>query len=339
MKSRKLAPAMAAAAIAAILVLAPAAASADTYAPGANNQTFATGFGGWTQSSSSTGACIPAVTCPIVSNVWVATGGAGGAEGFIRTNIIGVLTAATTTDAIWQSPTFTYSGNGGAVPSSITYTMDRQANVTALLAVAGNEANYSVSLLDATTGTSLAVLPSATQAGAATWTSIPAININPSQLTVGHRYAIRVTSSYTNGTGVFVLPSGNSDYDNVRLSTAGAGSVPSSSVLAQLIQSDGLPGSATLKGNKLKLKVKCPKQLAPNSCKYLLQGLSKGKKSKAATALKRVTIAAGKKKKVSITVKQKFLAKYQKAKKVYVKAQVTVGGLKTTVVKKMKLKH
>jgi hypothetical protein len=339
MKSRKLGPALAAMAVAGFLALIPAAASADDYAPGANNQTFATGFGGWTQSSSSTGLCVPAVTCPVVTNTWQPSGGAGGAEGFLRTGIVGVAALATTTDSIWQSPTFTYNGNGGAVPSTATFNLDRQANVTALLAVAGNQANYSAQLVDATTGTALTVVSPTTQAGAASWTSIPAVGINPSQLTVGHRYAIRVISTYTNGTGVFVLPTGSSDYDNVKLSTTGAGSIPDSSVLAQLIQSQGLPGSAKLKGNKLQLKVKCPKQAAPNSCKYLLQGLAGGKKSKAATALKRVTVKAGKTKKVSIAVKQKFLAKYQKAKKVYVKASVSVGALKTTIVKKMKLKH
>jgi hypothetical protein len=194
-------------------------------------------------------------------------------------------------------------------------------------------------LTDVTTGTSLTVVAPTTQAGAPTWTSIPAVSISPSQLIVGHKYAIRVISTYTNGTGAFVLPSGSSDYDNVKLSTTGAGQIPDSSVLAQLIASQGLPGSAKLKGNKLQLKVKCPKQAAPNSCKYLLQGLAKGKKSKAATALKRVTVKAGKKKTVSIAVKQKFLAKYQKAKKVFVKAKVTVGALMTSIVKKMKLKH
>ncbi|MDX6616185.1 MAG: hypothetical protein QOD60_1276 [Solirubrobacterales bacterium] len=339
MKSRKLVPALATVAVAGLLALSPAVASADTYAPGANNQTFATGFGGWTQSSASTGLCVPAVTCPIVSNTWQSTGGAGGAEGFLRTTVTSVATLATTTNAIWQSPTYTYNGNGGAVPTTATFTMDRQADVTALLAIAGAQANYTVELLDATTGTALTVVPPTTQAGAAGWTSIPAVNINPSQLNVGHRYAIRVTSTYTNGTGVFVLPTGGSDYDNVKLSTTGAGQIPDSSVLAQLIQSQGLPGSAKLKGNKLQLKIKCPKQAAPNSCKYLLQGLAKGKKSKAATALKRVTVKAGKKKTVSIAVKQKFLAKYQKAKKVYVKANVSVGALKTTTVKKLKLKH
>ncbi len=339
MKSRKLTAALAAAAVAGVLAIAPAGAGADTYAPGADNQTFATGFGGWTQSSSSEGLCVPAVTCPIVGNVWVSTGGADGNEGFLRTTVTGIATLATTTTSIWQSPVFTYNGAGGAVPSSATFTMDRQANVTALLAIAGSQANYGVELIDATTGTALTVVAPITQAGAASWTSIPAVNINPSQLILGHRYAIRVASIYTNGSGIFVLPSGSSDYDNVRLTTAGAGSIPNSVSLAQLIKKDGVPNSATYKGNKLKLKVKCPKQAAPNSCVYLLRGLAKGKKSKAATALKRVKIKAGKKKSVSISVKSKYKSKYAKAKKVYVKATVTVGGLKATVVKKMKLKH
>jgi predicted DNA-binding antitoxin AbrB/MazE fold protein len=67
--------------------------------------------------------------------------------------------------------------------------------------------------------------------------------------------------------------------------------------------------------------------------------LAKGKKSKPATGKKKVTIKAGKKKKVKIKVKPRFLAKYQKAKKVFVKAKVQVGTVKATVTKKMKLIH
>jgi hypothetical protein len=339
MNRRKLASTLAAVGVAGVLALAPAAAGADTYAPGANNQTFATGSGGWTQSSGNAEFCVPTVTCPVVANVWVSTGGAGGNEGFIRSAVNGLAAVATTTTATWQSPTFTYNGTGGAVPASATFTMDRQADVTALLAVVGNEANYGAELVDATTGTALTVVAPTTQAGAPGWTSIPAVNISPSQLTLGHRYAIRVISTYVNGTGAFALPMGNSDYDNVRLTTAGAGSIPDSATLAQLIKSDGLPGSAKYKGGKLKLKVKCPKQAAPNTCVYLLQGLVKGKNSKAATALKRVKIKAGKKKDVSISVSSKYQSKYANKKKVFVEATVTLGGLKATVVKKMKLKH
>jgi hypothetical protein len=101
----------------------------------------------------------------------------------------------------------------------------------------------------------------------------------------------------------------------------------------------GLPNKATLRGNKLLLKIKCPKEASPNACEYVLRGLAKGKKSKRATAKKKVTIKAGNKKKVKIKVKPKFLARYQRAKKVFVKAKVQAGTVTATLVKKMKLIH
>src|SRR5689334_22608808 len=122
MSSRKLAALIATAAIAAAVTAAPA--SADTYAPGANNQTFATGFGGWTQSSSDDGLCVPAVTCLIINNVWTTSGGGAGGpgDGYLSTQVSAVAAAATTSNAVWQSPTFTYNGNAGAVPSTATFT-------------------------------------------------------------------------------------------------------------------------------------------------------------------------------------------------------------------------
>jgi hypothetical protein len=346
MRSRKLAPALAVVACAGLFSLAPAAAGADTYAPGANAQTFATGAGGWTNTTSMDGLCISPLICPAISNNFVGTGGVGGAgDGYINTALTGVLsTVAATSTGTWESPAFTYNGNSGLVPATATFDLSRLPNISALLGIdVLNDSFFKVDLVNTTNNSVINLVPPISKPlGDNVWAAIPTASVNPALLSLGTKYKIRITTSYH--TVVSVLPSGSIGYDNVRISTTGTGAnggseITSSSQLAQLILSQGLPNSATLRGNKLLLKVKCPKQAAPHSCKYVLRGLAKGKKSKAATGKKKVTIKAGKKKKVKIKVKPRFLAKYQKAKKVFVKAKVQVGTVKATVTKKMKLIH
>jgi hypothetical protein len=343
----KLATTLAAVACTAVAAWAPTVANADSYAPGTDNQNFAASQGGWTQSSQSAGLCVALVTCPGVSNTFKVTGGTGGAgDGYIDTAFTSLLsTGLGTSTGIWESPAFTYNGNGGVVPATATVDLSIQPTVSALLGLS-NTSSYRVDLVDQGTSSVIQVAGPTALVSNAAWASIPTANLNPSLLTLGHSYKIRVSTAYQSV--LAVIATGDVGYDNVRLTTAGSGgggggggetTITNTDQLTQLILTQGLPSSATLKGNKLKLKVKCPKQLAPDPCKYVLQGLSKGKKSKPATKRKKTSIKAGKKKIVVIKVKPKFLAKYQKAKKVNVKAHVTVGTISASMVKKMKLIH
>jgi hypothetical protein len=223
--SRKLVPALAISACALAVSLAPTAASADSYVPGANNQGFATGQGGWGNSTSSTGLCVTAVNCPLITNSFQAAGGAGGGgDGFIRTSVVSVASAGATSSGIWTSPAFTYAGNGGNIPTSVTFDMQRQSDVSALLAIPGNLATYGVRLLDNSNATAVTVVAPATLAGANSWTSIPSAGINPALLAFGHSYSIEVTSTYDTVAGA--VPMGNADYDNVALTTAGNAGPP-----------------------------------------------------------------------------------------------------------------
>jgi hypothetical protein len=341
----KLATTLAAVACTAVAAWAPTVANADSYAPGTDNQNFAASQGAWTQSSQSAGLCVALVTCPAVSNTFKVTGGTGGAgDGYIDTAFTSVLTTgAGTSTGVWESPAFTYNGNGGVIPASASVDLSIQPTIQTLLGIT-NTSSYRVELVDQANSSVVQVAgPTALVANAA-WASIPTANVNPALLTLGHSYKIRVSTAYQSVAAV--LATGDVGYDNVRLTTAGTGgggvgdtTITNTDQLTQLILTQGLPSSATLVGNKLKLKVKCPAQLAPDPCKYTLQGLSKGKKSKPATKRKKTSIKAGKKKIVVIKVKPKFLAKYQKAKKVNVKAHVTVGSLSASMVKKMKVIH
>lgn len=341
MKRRKIATTLAAAACAAVAAMAPTVANADTYAPGTNNQNFATSQGTWTQTSASAGLCVGLLTCPVVNNTFKATGGAGGAgDGYINTQFVSLLTTgAGTSTGIWSSPAFTYNGNGGVPPGSAIFNLSIQPTLQNLLGIS-NTSNYRVDLVDQANNSVIQVTGPTSLVGNSAFASAPTATVNPSLLTLGHSYKIRISTAYQSVAAL--LQNGDVGYDNVALTTAGGNggsTITDTATLTQLILSQGLPNSATLSGNKLKLKVKCPKQAAPLPCQYVLQGLSKGKSSKPATKRKKANIKAGKKKNVVIKVKPKFLAKYQKAKKVNVKAKVTVGNVKVNVVKKMKLIH
>jgi hypothetical protein len=337
----KLATTLAAVACTAVAAWAPTVANADSYAPGANNQNFAASQGTWTQTSASAGVCVGLLTCPVVSNTFIATGGTGGAgDGYIDTKFTSLLTTgAGTVTGIWSSPAFTYNGNGGVPPGSASVGLSIQPTISALLGLSNNS-SYRVDLVDQANQGVIQVAGPTALVNNTAWASTPTANVNPSLLTLGHSYKIVISTAYQSV--VALLQNGDVGYDNVSLTTAGGNggsTITDTATLTQLILSQGLPNSATLSGSKLKLKVKCPKQAAPLACQYALQGLSKGKTSKPATKRKKATIKAGKKKNVVIKVKPKFLAKYQKAKKINVKAKVTVGNVKVNVVKKMKLIH
>jgi hypothetical protein len=327
-------------------LLPAVAVGADTtgeYAPDTAARTFAGSAGGWTNSSSFDGSCIPPLLCPTIANSFQGTGGAQG-EGFIRsafTGVAGVLGVAGTATGTWESPQFSYSGAGGQAPTSVRFTMDREANVAQLLAVAGNSATYSVQLVDISSPSgSLTLIDKATLAEAASWQAVPAVAVNPARLADGDRYKIRIDSSYTTGTSVLVT--GNADYDNVVLRASaggggkgngnGAGSLTDSRLL-DLIQ-NSLVGPAILKGNRLSVKVRCPARVG-TKCRTAVQGLLK--RHKPATSTRKAKIAKGKAKRLVLRVKPKALKKVSKRKRLLFKETVRAGKAKATVYRRLKL--
>jgi hypothetical protein len=330
------------------LLPAAAAAGADTtseYAPAAESRNFANSGGEWTNSSSFDGSCIPPLLCPTITNSFQATGGAQG-DGFIRsafTGVAGVLGVAGTATGTWESPQFSYAGAGGQTPAAVRFTMDRQASVEQLLAVAGNSATYSVQLVDVSAPSgSLTLIDKAGLAGAAAWQAVPAVAVNPARLTPGDRYKIKIDSSYTTGTSVLVT--GNADYDNVVLRASigsggngnggggGAGSLTASKLLA-LIQGS-LVGPATLTGNRLSVKVRCPAKVGV-ACRTAVQGLLK--KHRPATSTRKAKIAKGKTKRLVLKVKPKALKTVSKRKRLLFKETVRAGKAKATLYKSLKL--
>ncbi len=324
--------------------ISPTAAKADLYAPDASSRTFSGNVGGWTSAIRTEGLCIPAVTCPITANSYLGGGGAGDlSSGFIRTSITYIATVGTKTYASWTSPQFTYTGDRGGQPSKVVFTMDRRANVPALVAAGGSNASYQVNLYNNSTGRDMTLISPTTQLGADAWTAVPQVEIDPSRLHIGDRYQIRITSIYDAFTAD-VLGSGTSDYDNVQIESSGAltGIADANALRRLILGPEGLPTTASLnsRGDRFSIKVRCPRSAAPSKCRYRsLQGLSGRKGSRRATTRKNVTVAAGKSKTVRLNVRPKFRAHYRKATRITIKTKVSVARLTTTVFKRITLRH
>ncbi len=206
--------------VAAMAAFAGAATSASAavsdYHPDANARTFATSAGGWTGSSDYTnGLCIAGLTCPAVDNIFVSSGGAGGAgDGYLRSELDGLLSLLSTTEATWLSPVFEYSGAAGETPDSVSFTLDKRADADALLQLL-ETANYSVYLDNVTTATSIIVVDHVDVANFDQWTSIASVSVAPGQLTIGDDYRIRIVTELDLPVGV--IPDADFEYDNVLL--------------------------------------------------------------------------------------------------------------------------
>jgi Thrombospondin type 3 repeat/RTX calcium-binding nonapeptide repeat (4 copies) len=221
-----------------LLAATPAANAVTTdYHPDADARTFATSAGGWSASNEHTGLdgliCLPALTCPDVDNSHVATGGAGGAgDGYLRSELDGLLSILSIAEVTWQSPTFTYNGAGGETPDSVSFTLDRRVDADALLQLL-DEANYSVYLDNVTAGTSVTVVDHVDVPNLNEWTSIAAVSVAPGQLTIGNEYRIRIVTELNVPAGV--IPDAEFAWDNVLLRASEVDTPPSDT------DGDGIP--------------------------------------------------------------------------------------------------
>jgi Ca2+-binding RTX toxin-like protein len=197
----------------------PAAAADDisTYHPVDNARTFATGAGGWTGETTYTApACVPSATCPGVTQTREPSGGVDGAgDGFLRADLTGLSSLLTTTEITWRSPPFGYHGAGGRQPDDLTFSLARRHDADALVQLL-NGASYAVFLDDVGTADSLTLIEPRVILPTAEWTTIPAVSVDPADLTMGHRYRIRILTELALPASV-LLPDGTFDYDNVVL--------------------------------------------------------------------------------------------------------------------------
>jgi hypothetical protein len=205
------------------------AATASTTYPGTPCGTFVCQFPlptVWPQSVEYEGVtCIlPGVTCPTANAARAAK------DGKFTTAVVfgGVASVAATVNHTLSAPPegalpngtpypggqFIYNGAGGSAPDSLTFTIDRAATDNGLLALGGT-ASMSVFLDDLTDGTSLNLVNARPILPAANLSTDPAVTVEPSQLTFGHRYRPRVVTRVSFPVGV--LPNFIVYYSNFKL--------------------------------------------------------------------------------------------------------------------------
>jgi hypothetical protein len=319
----------------AVTALLPATASAVTtvYHPTQDARTFKKTKGNWTGTATYGGGCVAGATCPGIVNSFQSGGGAGGpSDGFLRSRLDGILaTVLGTSNAIWESPKFAYAGAGGATPNSVVFTLASQSAVGGLIGVGGS-VEYSVRLVDVTNGAGSRTLIGPVAVNTAPgWNGVVPVAVSPSELTLGHEYRLRISTSYASA--LAVIPDATVDYDNVALVAerpgggAGAGGGPAGGGLASK--------RAVMKGDKLRVKVRCGAAVQ-GRCKTKLVGLWK-KAGPRVTKLRKVFVRAGKTKKVSLKMRPRAIAAVATRDKIWVAIKVNANGYKTLVVKKLKL--
>jgi hypothetical protein len=323
-----------AAALAGLAVL-PAVSHANVvsdYPPSSDARTFASSTAGWAGSTKAGGLCIPVVNCPLVQNVYRSGGGAGGpGDGFIRTSMVSIAGAAAESEGVWTSPAFTYQGAGGKAADRLVFSFRLRADVGPLLNVAGNGVDYTVQVLGGTSGDNVAIAAVEEQALDPTngWVSTAPVELDATDLRVGGTYRIRIATRFTNSTEV--IPGGDVDYDNVRLRAVDEPTIRE--IRNQIVSV--LPGTATLAGNRIFVRMRCPSGV-PKQCRYALVGLVR--RGGARLTLPRYArVAPSGRKTLGLSVRQGFQRQVATQRKVLFRIRGRVGATTITVFKKMTL--
>jgi hypothetical protein len=327
----------AACALSMLVLVGPASAGAAVYPSGGSP--FTGGPEGWTtteQKCELMGMTELGVLCEGKGGYDASHGNPAGSLAAETTATINALSTFKSKVAL-ESPQFTAAEGG-----TTTLHLDRQFEAAQLVSVAP-KANIIATLIDQTSGVEAPVLTEEVEAQAAYTGKNATV-----QLTQGHIYALRLATEITSTTKAALLgASGAVRFDNVSLTTGssggggagtggnganGANGLTDSS-LTSLI-GGSLVGPVTQKGNKLFVKVKCPKKVG-RACRVSVQGMIK--KGKPATSARTAKIANGKAKRLVLKVKPKMKSKVAAKKKLLFKETVKAGKAKATVYKRLKL--
>jgi hypothetical protein len=320
-------------AVGAALIAAPAQAATDVYPAGKG--TFTGGPQGWQTTAASCNIAAP--ICTAEGAYDGANGSPAGSYAASTTIALNLLTLFSSTVTV-QSPDFTVAAAGDG-----TLHLDRQLVGGGLVDLAP-QASYAVKLLDRTAGTETEVMTEAVQPGDAFVGKDQAVSVK-----AGHTIAIAITvttSSTLVGAG---LLGGTTSFrfDNLSLTVqssgggaggggeAGGGDALTNAQLQSLIAGNAsLVGPAVLKGDRITVKVRCPKMVG-RTCKVALVGLLK--KGKPATTGRKAAIRKGKAKKLVLKVKPKALPKVKARKKLLFKQNVRAGKARAVLYKRLKL--
>ncbi len=294
---------------------------------------------GWSAGASS---CTPAeLLCSSEAAYDASTGNPPGSI-TARTTVTLNLVSLFKGTATWNSPQFT-------VPvESITDAemhLDRAFDPGGLVDLEP-KGSYTVTLSDLTTGKTVTALSGEVE-GESPFTADAA----PVAVVGGHKYRLSIEAVTAQGTLALSLLSGTSNlrFDNVGLSvrsTSGGdgkngdgknGSGSNSLTdrrLFSLLSNGGASSPVVLKGNRLFVKVGCPRKVG-HACRITAQGFLR--RGKPATAKRTVKVAKGKGKRVILRVKPKARPKVAKRKRLLVREKVRAGGAKATVYRSRKL--
>lgn len=300
--------------------LAPVqAGAATTTYPSGNQSDFATGNGGWSDSTEYGGLCVPAVTCPQLSGSFQSTGGAAGSgDGYIRTDS-GPLTVASllsTSTHTWTSPAFTYNGVGGKEPENLRFSLGVNPQVTELLNL-GADVEISARAIAVSGGGSQVLIDARSPGTTPGWKTLNS-QIGPAAMEVGKSYRIEISLSI--GGLAAVLPGGSVGFDDVSLRAAentsgnngnngnngNGAALPPPKVIP--------PGVAYLYRNKLYIRVKCPRAFKPR-CRISLAALTRKRGGKRLTPIRRANLRWGGTGRKVLGVKRPFRIKVRKMAK------------------------
>jgi hypothetical protein len=325
-------------------------ASAAAYPAGGS--TFTGSAEGW---SSSANCNVPATLVCEASAGYDATAGDPAGSLGLKSQVAVNALALFRVGATEESPGFTVAEGGAA-----TLRLERQFEPGGLLPLTPR-ATYTVTLLDHTAGTRQAAIEETLEAASPFTPKAASVT-----LTAGHSYSVLIASEVSSSVAaVGITGASELRFDNVSVTgsaggegggaggsgpglggTAGAGgaggagggtgSGVSADRLESLIQSAGLVGPATLKGNRLSVKAKCPAKIG-RACTITLRGMLN--RHKPATATRKAKVKKAKLKSLVLKVKPAARAKLKTKKKILFKETVKAGKAKVTVFKTLKLIH
>jgi hypothetical protein len=341
---------------AALLVPVIGQASAATY-PGGGS-TFTGSAEGWKVASSPEQSCKALELLPLLCSnkaEYDPTAGVPAGSLAVSTNVTLNLLDLFKSDLTVESPAFTAVGGGAG-----SLSLARSFAPGGLLDL-GPQFTYTANLVDKATNTKQKAITETIEG------ETPfAVKSGSVSLTAGHTYVIQVETTSASTVRLGLLGEAIARFDNVVVTGPDGSSNPggndgaggnggnggnggagdeggaggkggggvSSATLESLIKSSSLVGPATLKGNRLSVKAKCPTKVNA-TCTITLQGMLS--RSKAATAARRARVKLGKTKNFTMVAKPAALSAVKAKSKILIKEQVRVGQAKATVYKTVKL--
>lgn len=320
------------------LLAGPASAATGVYPPGAGQ--FDGGAEGWQATEAS---CSVPLFCSADGGYEPGDGAPAGslaANADVALNLAGLFESTVTL----RSPDFQVADGGAA-----SLRLDRRFVSDSLVDLAPR-LDYTVRLIDRTSGrTSTSIAESVD--GSSGWSG----GDGAATVVAGHTYAISITartSSTLAGTGILAGAT-SARFDNVALTVGSDGtgdrdsgngngnrgrgdSGTGDSIAARVaaLAPATLAGPATLKGQRLSVKARCPARIG-RACRISVLGLLS--KRKPATAPRRIKIAKGKTKRLVLRVKPRAKGSVTARKRLLFKVRVRAGSADATAFKRLRL--